>query len=59
VGRSDGIAADPVERPLSPKDVLATVYHLLGIDPATTLTDRLGRQMAVNPGGEVIPEALA
>ena len=33
IGRSDKIASDPAERVLSPKDVLATAYHLLGIDP--------------------------
>ena len=36
VGRSDKIASDPLERRVSPKDILATIYHLLGIDPATT-----------------------
>ena len=33
IGRSDKIASDPVERRVSPKDILATIYHLLGIDP--------------------------
>ena len=59
VGRSDKIASDPVERRISPKDILATIYHLLGIDPATTLNDRQGRPMALLPEGEVIAEALA
>ena len=59
VGRSDKIAGDPVDRCLSPKDVLATMYHLLGIDPATTLTTRQGRPMALLPEGDVIPEMLA
>lgn len=59
VGRSDKIAGDPVERPLSPKDVLATIYHLLGIDPATPLTDRQGRPVALSSEGEVITEMLA
>ncbi len=59
VGRSDKIASDPVERRVSPKDILATIYHLLGIDPATTLTDRLGRPLGLVPEGEVIPEVLA
>jgi hypothetical protein len=58
VGRSDKIASDPVERPVSPKDVLATIYHLLGIDPDTTLSDRQGRPMPLVPGGSVIPEAI-
>jgi len=59
VGRSDKIASDPVERRVSPKDILATIYHLMGIDPATTLTDRQGRTLALIPDGQVIPEAIA
>ena len=59
VGQSDKIASDPVERRVSPKDILATIYHLLGIDPATMLTDRQGRPMPLVPDAEVIPEVLA
>jgi Protein of unknown function (DUF1501) len=59
VGRSDKIGSDPVERRISPKDILATVYHLMGIDPKTMLADRQGRPMAMLPEGEVIGEALA
>ncbi|WZO97774.1 DUF1501 domain-containing protein [Isosphaeraceae bacterium EP7] len=59
IGRSDKIASDPVDRRVSPKDILATIYHLLGIDPNTTLADRQGRPMALNPEGEVITEMLA
>jgi hypothetical protein len=59
VGRSDKIGSDPVERRVSPKDILATMYHLLGIDLNTMLTDKLGRPQTLVPDGEVIPEALA
>jgi hypothetical protein len=59
VGRSDKIASDPADRRVSPKDVLATMYHLLGIDPSTTLTDALGRTLGLVPDGEVIAEAIA
>jgi arylsulfatase A-like enzyme len=59
VGRTDRIAGDVAERPISPKDVLATTYHLLGIDPETTVEDRIGRPLSLAPGGEVIKEALA
>ena len=58
LGRSDSIASDPAERPTSPKDVLATAYHLLGIDPATELADRQGRPMGLVPTGSVIEEIL-
>jgi hypothetical protein len=59
VGRSDKIASDPVERQVSPKDILATIYHLLGIDPATTLADLQGRPMPLVSDAEVISEVLA
>jgi hypothetical protein len=47
------------ERPVSPKDVLATAYHLLGIDPQTTLTDRIGRPVPLLAEGSVLTDALA
>jgi len=58
VGRSDKIASDPIERTISPKDILATMYHLLGIDPGTMLTDNLGRPMPLVRDAEVIREVL-
>jgi hypothetical protein len=59
VGKTDGIAGTVKDRPLRAKDVLATVYHLLGIDPQTTVTDREGRPVPILPHGDVIREALA
>jgi uncharacterized protein DUF1501 len=59
VGRSDKIASDPAERRVSPKDILATIYHLLGIDPNMTITDLQGRPMPLVRDAEVIAEALA
>jgi hypothetical protein len=59
IGRSDKIGSDPIDRRVSPKDILATVYHLLGIDPETTLTDRGGRPLSLVPEGQVIPEVIA
>jgi uncharacterized protein (DUF1501 family) len=58
IGRTDSLGAAVQDRPLTAKDVLATIYHLVGIDPATTLTDRLGRPVPLVPYGEVIPEML-
>jgi hypothetical protein len=59
VGKSDKIAGSVAERPVSPKDLLATLYHLLGIDVETTLTDRTGRPVPVLSEGALIPEVLA
>jgi hypothetical protein len=59
VGKSDKIASDVAERPVSPKDVLATTYHLLGIDAATTLPDRGGRPVPLVSEGSVLTDVLA
>jgi hypothetical protein len=59
IGRSDKIASDPVERVISPKDILATTYHLLGIDPATELRDKQDRPLTLTPTGEVLFDAIA
>jgi uncharacterized protein (DUF1501 family) len=59
IGRTDRHAATVTERPVSPKDLLATAYHLLGIDPETTLTDRTGRPLPLVHGARVVTEVLA
>jgi hypothetical protein len=59
IGKSDKIAGTVAERPISPKDVQATIYHLLGIDRETLLTDRTGRPMPLVPNASPISEALA
>ena len=59
IGKTDSIAGTPIDRPLKAKDVLATAYHLLGIDHQTTVVDRLARPVPLLPYGEVIREALA
>lgn len=58
VGRTDKLAGDVVDRPVSPKDQLATMYHLLGIDPHTKLRDGVGRPLPLVEG-EVISDVLA
>ncbi|MSU35746.1 MAG: DUF1501 domain-containing protein [Pedosphaera sp.] len=37
VGKSDEIAGYPAERPVSPSEVVATIYHALGLELETTL----------------------
>ncbi len=58
VGRTDRHGATVTERPVSPKDILATAYHLLGIDPHTLLTDRAGRPVPLVQDGSVVREML-
>jgi hypothetical protein len=59
IGRTDKIGGTVADRPVSPKDVLATVYHLLGIDPHTELRDRTNRPLPLVADGAVVPEVLA
>jgi hypothetical protein len=58
VGKTDKQAGSVVERPVSPKDILATLYHLMGVDPQTQLIDRIGRPMPLVADGEVVMEML-
>ena len=43
-GASDHSAAYPLDRPLHPRDMAATVYHLLGVPPETVIRDPTGRE---------------
>src|SRR5262249_40404891 len=43
VGASDRIGAEPKDRPVTPTEVAATVYHALGVSPSTTLPSPDGR----------------
>src|SRR5262249_48646711 len=58
VGASDGIGSDVASTPVSPKDILATILHLLGIDPITTVPDRFGQPKPVAGTGAVRPEFI-
>ena len=53
-GASDRIGAYPQDHPVSPANLVATIYHLLGIDPDTTVPDRAGRPHPIAHGGEPI-----
>ena len=59
VGQTDAIAGDVADNPFSPNDVLATVYHLLGIDHEMLLKDRLGRPLPIVAEGRIRDELLA
>ncbi len=58
VGRTDKHAGDVEENPMSPKDVLATAFYLLGIDPESTFPDPEGRPMPITGTGRFRPELL-
>jgi hypothetical protein len=52
-GASDRQAAQPVRDPVGPGDLMATVYHLLGIDHRMHLTDLHDRPVALVDGAPV------
>lgn len=59
VGRTDRLGAAVADRPLTAKDILATIYHLVGIDPHTALYDRQNRPVPLVHDGQVVREMLA
>jgi len=60
IGATDKHASDPIDRPVGPKDLLATIYHALGINPHATLTDRGARQIPLVPeSASFVPEMFA
>lgn len=53
IGKSDATAAFPSTTPFSPDDLGATIYHTLGIEPATELLDRTKRPVQLNRGSVI------
>lgn len=53
VGRTDRIGGDVEQTPVSPKDILATAFYLLGIDPHTMMYDQLRRPLPISGTGIV------
>lgn len=58
-GVSDRQGAYPTANPVSPGDLVATIYHLLGVDPEATVPDQTGRPIAISHGGTPIYDILA
>jgi hypothetical protein len=59
VGETDSKAARPKNRGVGPQNVLATVYHALGIDPSATVPDFGGRPMYLLDDREPIQELVS
>lgn len=59
VGATNSKAEFPIERPLEPQDILATVYHQLGIDPSVAYPDFAGRPTPLLDRPEPIREIIA
>lgn len=54
-GVSDSRAAYPRSNGVGTSDIVATIYHCLGIDSDTEITDQLGRPMKLCQGSAVQP----
>ncbi len=55
IGASDDQAAYPATRGWYPADLGATIFTALGIDPESTMIDRLGRPHRINAGQVISP----
>ncbi len=59
VGKTDAIGGDVADTPISPKDMQATVYQLLGYAESETIPDQQGRPHPIAGDGHARPELLA
>lgn len=53
LGASDRIGAYPISHPVTPQDLMATLYHCLGVDPHTVIYDLQHRPYALVEGTPV------
>ncbi|MDG2123320.1 MAG: DUF1501 domain-containing protein, partial [Verrucomicrobiales bacterium] len=54
-GASDDRGIKPAEKPVTPDDVAATIYYLLGIDPKSRVIDRQNRPLHIANGEPILP----
>lgn len=59
IGSSDSVGESPADRPVTPADLAATVYTLLGIDPGLELHTTDGRPVRVAPSDAEVVQELA
>ena len=59
IGESDAVGERPKDRPVTPSDLAATIYTIMGIDPGTELQTTDGRPVRLTPtGSQVVSELL-
>lgn len=56
VGATSANGGEPTDRPLGPGDLLATIYHAVGIDPHAAVPNREGRPIPLVAQGDVVRE---
>ncbi|MEC7585187.1 MAG: DUF1501 domain-containing protein, partial [Planctomycetota bacterium] len=52
-GASDATGSAPIEKPVHPNDLLATIYHAVGIDPHTMINNHLNQPRELVKGQPV------
>jgi uncharacterized protein (DUF1501 family) len=52
-GKSDKTASAPLENPVHPRELLATMYHCMGLDPATLVYNHLNQPRELVQGETV------
>jgi uncharacterized protein (DUF1501 family) len=58
IGASDATGESPKDRPVTPADLAATIFTLLGIDPQGLLHTADGRPIHISRDGQVIKELV-
>jgi hypothetical protein len=58
IGKTDARAERAVDRPVRTENLHATLYHVLGIDPAQTFANEAGRPVHILDDREVIRELV-
>ncbi|MBM4003598.1 MAG: DUF1501 domain-containing protein [Planctomycetes bacterium] len=58
VGSTTADGGRPLDRPLTPGCLLATMYHAIGVDPDQSLPDRQNRPVPLLPEGQPIRELV-
>jgi uncharacterized protein (DUF1501 family) len=56
VGSSNARGEVPKDRPVTPQDLIVTLYRQMGIDPQLSFTNRSGRPIPIGSNGQVIEE---
>ena len=59
IGSTDALADSAKDRPIPYQDVLATLYHLMGIDPHELVRDIADRPVPILPGTAQVIRELA
>ncbi|HEV3122887.1 MAG TPA: DUF1501 domain-containing protein [Isosphaeraceae bacterium] len=59
IGASDAIASEPTDRPITPPQLLATIYKSLGIDPSRLVETAAGESVALLDSATPVSEAFA